>query len=52
MLSKLNSKRIDNNKDNYSEMIKKLPLKYIDWHNSEVKNTSNLTKLDLEDWII
>ena len=52
MLSKLNSKRIDNNKDNYSEMIKKLPFKYIDWHNSEVKNTSNLTKLDLEDWII
>jgi len=52
MLSKLNSKRIDNNKDNYSEMIKKLPLKYIDWHNSEVKNTSKLTKLDLEDWII
>ena len=52
MLSKLNSKRIDNNKDNYSEMIKKLPLKYIDWHNSEVKNTSKIAKLDLEDWII
>jgi len=52
ILSNLNSDKISNSKQIYNELIKKIPLKYIKWHNSEVEGTSKLTNLNLKDWLI
>lgn len=51
-LDRLNSQKLSNTKLTYNEILKLIPVEYINWHNAEVEKSSKITKLNLTDWII